>query len=74
MIVRPLIMLSKNMEQVEKGELVVTVTNTASDEIGHLIQKFGNMVHKLNTMINEVYKSKIARQKYEMKALQAQIN
>ncbi|WP_051475405.1 sensor histidine kinase [Bacillus sp. J37] len=73
-IVRPLIMLSKNMEQVEKGELVVTVTNTASDEIGHLIQKFGNMVHKLNTMINEVYKSKIARQKYEMKALQAQIN
>lgn len=73
-VVRPLIMLSKNMEQIEKGELVVTVTNTSSDEIGNLIQKFGNMVHKLQTMINEVYKSKIARQEYEMKALQAQIN
>ncbi|MCM3160758.1 sensor histidine kinase [Metabacillus litoralis] len=73
-VVRPLIMLSKNMEQIEKGELIVTVTNTASDEIGNLIQKFGDMVHKLQTMINEVYKSKIARQEYEMKALQAQIN
>jgi two-component system sensor histidine kinase YesM len=73
-VVRPLIMLSKNMEQIENGELVVTVTNTASDEIGNLIQKFGNMVHKIQTMINEVYKSKIARQEYEMKALQAQIN
>jgi two-component system sensor histidine kinase YesM len=32
------------------------------------------MVHKLQEMINEVYKSKIAKQEYEMKALQAQIN
>jgi len=67
-------MLAKNMEQIERGDLSVTVTTTATDEIGSLIQKFGNMVHKLQDMINEVYKSKIAKQEYEMKALQAQIN
>ena len=62
------------MEQIESGDLSVTVKTTATDEIGSLIQKFGNMVHKLQDMINEVYKSKIAKQEYEMKALQSQIN
>ncbi len=72
--VRPLEKLEKNMELIEKGDLSVTVTNTSTDEIGHLIRRFTNMVHKLQEMINEVYKSKIAEQQYEMKALQAQIN
>jgi len=72
--VRPLEKLEKNMELIEKGELSVTVTNSSTDEIGNLIRRFSNMVHKLQDMINEVYKSKIAQQEYEMKALQAQIN
>lgn len=72
--VRPLEKLEKNMELIEKGELSVTVTNSSTDEIGNLIMRFTNMVHKLQEMINEVYKSKIAEQQYEMKALQAQIN
>ncbi len=72
--VRPLEKLEKNMELIEKGDLSVTVTNTSTDEIGNLIRRFSNMVHKLQEMINEVYKSKIAQQEYEMKALQAQIN
>lgn len=73
-VVRPLEKLAKNMEQIEAGDLSVTVTNSATDEIGNLIRQFGSMVHKLQDMINEVYKSKIAQQEYEMKALQAQIN
>ncbi|GKU81987.1 sensor histidine kinase [Niallia sp. NCCP-28] len=73
-VVRPLEKLAKNMEQIEKGDFSVTVINTSTDEIGHLIRQFGNMVHKLQTMIDEVYNSKIAQQEYEMKALQAQIN
>lgn len=72
--VRPLEKLEKNMEQIERGDLTVNITNSATDEIGNLIRQFGNMVHKLQDMINEVYKSKIAQQEYEMKALQAQIN
>lgn len=72
--VRPLEKLEQNMELIEKGDLSVTVTNSSNDEIGNLIQRFSNMVHKLQEMIDEVYKSKIAKQEYEMKALQAQIN
>ncbi|SHS41878.1 Two-component system sensor kinase [Mycobacteroides abscessus subsp. abscessus] len=72
--VRPLEKLEKNMELIEKGDLSVTVTNSSTDEIGNLIRRFTNMVHKLQEMIDEVYKSKIAEQQYEMKALQAQIN
>lgn len=73
-VVRPLEKLSKNMEEIEKGDLTVSVFNSGTDEIGSLIEQFGNMVNKLKNMINQVYKSKIAQQKYEMKALQAQIN
>ncbi|GAB2562799.1 sensor histidine kinase [Gracilibacillus alcaliphilus] len=73
-VVRPLEKLSKNMGQVEKGDLSVTIHNKGTDEIGSLIHQFGQMVYQLNHMINQVYKSKIAEQKYEMKALQAQIN
>ncbi|GGP08544.1 putative two-component sensor kinase [Oceanobacillus neutriphilus] len=73
-VVRPLEKLSKNMEKIEKGDLTVSVFNSGTDEIGNLIKQFGNMVNKLNDMIDQVYKSKIAQQEYEMKALQAQIN
>lgn len=72
--VRPLEKLEQNMELIESGDLSVTVTNSSTDEIGNLIKRFSNMVHKLQEMIDEVYKSKIAKQEYEMKALQAQIN
>ena len=74
LIVRPLEELALNMEQVESGDLSVTVRQNSTDEIGHLIQRFGDMVAKLKYLIDEVYKSKIAEQEYEMKALQAQIN
>lgn len=73
-VVRPLEKLEKNMEQIEAGNLSITVTSSSTDEIGRLIQRFGNMVQQLQHLINEVYKSKIAQQQYEMKALQAQIN
>lgn len=73
-VVRPLDELIRNIEQIEEGDLTVSVRNDSTDEIGHLIQSFSDMVERLNYMVNEVYKSKIAQQEYEMKALQAQIN
>lgn len=72
-IVRPLEKLYANMKQIESGDLTVTVTHESTDEIGHLIKRFRKMVNRLKYLIDEVYKSKITQQKYEMKALQAQI-
>lgn len=73
-IVKPLELLSKNMNNIENGDLSINVITKYDDEIGKLIKSFNSMVKKLNYLINEVYKSKIAQQKYEMEALQAQIN
>ncbi|WP_127837520.1 cache domain-containing sensor histidine kinase [Clostridium prolinivorans] len=73
-IVRPLRALHNNMKLIEQGDLTITVKQTSSDEIGHLIQAFSHMVERLKYLIDEVLRSKIALQEYEMKALQAQIN
>ncbi|NLI90392.1 MAG: sensor histidine kinase, partial [Epulopiscium sp.] len=73
-LVRPLERLSNNMQQIESGDLTITVTDNSKDEIGHLIRSFGQMVNQLKYLIDEVYKGKITQQEYEMKALQSQIN
>lgn len=73
-VVRPLNNLIENMDRIQEGNLSVDVKGDSDDEIGHLINRFGEMVERLNYLVNEVYKSKIAQQRYEMKALQAQIN
>ena len=73
-VVRPLRALYDNIKLIEQGDLSITVEQTSTDEIGHLIRAFGHMVERLKYLINEVLHSKIAQQEYEMKALQAQIN
>lgn len=66
--------LTKNMKEMDMEHLEVTVKSDSEDEIGILINSFHSLIVKIKTLIQEVYKSEIARRKYEMKALQAQIN
>lgn len=66
--------LTENMKAVESGNMEITVTSDAADEVGNLIRGFGNMINRINQLINEVYKGKISQKEAEMKALQAQIN
>lgn len=66
--------LTKNMKEMDMEHLEVTVKSDSEDEIGILINSFHRLIIKIKTLIQEVYKSEIARRKYEMKALQAQIN
>ena len=73
-VVQPLVRLIQNIDQIEGENLQVVVKEESRDEIGHLIQSFSRMMERLNTLVNEVYKSRISQQEYEMKALQAQIN
>lgn len=74
MIVRNIEKLTQNMKDVKRGNLEVTVTSDSQDEIGELIQGFGDMVERIKTLIEKVYEGKISLKEYEMKALQAQIN
>ena len=73
-VVQPLTRLIQNIDQIEGENLQVVVRGESRDEIGHLIQSFSRMMERLNTLVNEVYKSRISQQEYETKALQAQIN
>ncbi|MBR6404467.1 MAG: sensor histidine kinase [Eubacterium sp.] len=66
--------LTDNMKAVEAGDYEVKIHSDSKDEIGTLIRGFGNMVDRINTLINEVYKGKLSQKEAEMKALQAQIN
>lgn len=75
-IVRPLEDLTRNMQTIEEGKLTVTLARTPArtDEIGILIERFSSMVERQRYLVNEVYRNKIEKQAYELKALQAQIN
>ncbi len=66
--------LAKNMKKVQSGELVLDITDKYNDEIGELIGDFGQMLDKINQLIQEVYLSKISQKEYELRALQQQIN
>lgn len=73
-VVRPLRELIRNIDRIQEGNMTVEAQEESEDEFGLLINRFGKMVDRLNHLVNEVYKSKILQQQYEMKALQAQIN
>lgn len=60
-----------------KNENIVLDTkliDTHNDEIGYLARSYNDMVVRINTLIKDVYKAKIDKKEYELKALQAQIN
>lgn len=66
--------LQKNMKAVEQGDFTIHVTSEAKDEIGDLIRGFGTMTNQMNHLVNKVYEGQLKQRKYEMQALQAQIN
>ena len=59
-VVQPLARLIQNIDQSEGENLQVVVQEESRDEIGHLIQSFSRMMERLNTLVNEVYKSRIS--------------
>ena len=73
-VVRDIERLRDNMQAVEEGNMELTVTSDAKDEVGSLIRGFGSMLGEINRLIHEVYESKLIQRKSEMTALQAQIN
>ena len=74
MVVNRIEELTENMKDMDIEHLEVTVKNNSEDEIGILINSFDKLIVKIKTLIQEVYKSEILKRKYEMRALQAQIN
>lgn len=73
--------LARNMGKIRDGKFEVLVDSDSKDEIGELTSGFKLMIHRINSLIEEVYKSEvrvkdliIKKKESEIRALQSQIN
>jgi two-component system, sensor histidine kinase YesM len=78
-IVKPLGKLTGAMKLVEKGEFkkakqLIPSIQTANDEIGYVVDVFGQTTNRLDTLIETEYEANIRRRDAEYKALLLQIN
>ncbi|MDT9025628.1 sensor histidine kinase [Rossellomorea yichunensis] len=78
-IVKPLGKLTGAMKLVEKGEFkkakqLIPSIKTANDEIGYVVDVFGQTANHLDTLIETEYEANIRRRDAEYKALLLQIN
>lgn len=73
-IIRPMNLLIKKMQRMEKGGIGVTIESDRGDEFGYVYRTFNRMSQEIKNLINTVYKKQIATKDAEIKALQAQIN
>ncbi len=71
---RPLFLLSHNINKVRKGNLDVKIDLDRTDVIGKLADNFNKMVTEIKELLNKVKDDQQEIRKYELKALQAQIN
>ncbi|MDI4643759.1 sensor histidine kinase [Cohnella hashimotonis] len=72
-MIRQIYKLNNWMRRVEEGELELRIKSTSMDEIGELTRRFGNMLQRINELINEGYKNKIKQKEAELSALKSQI-
>lgn len=78
-IVKPLGALTGAMKLVEKGDFkkakqLIPSIKTANDEIGYVVDVFGQTTNRLDTLIETEYEANIRRRDAEYKALLLQIN
>ncbi len=73
-ITKPLSRLVKSMKLVQEQQYDTIVEDIRYDELGALTQTYNQMIAKINTLINEVYVTKLQEKKAQFAALQNQIN
>ncbi|NOU91762.1 HAMP domain-containing protein [Paenibacillus sp. LMG 31456] len=73
-LLRPLHVLVTAMQRLREGNLRVEISKTSNDEFAFLAESFNKMVADIQSLIQEVYISKLSEKEAELKALQAQLN
>ncbi len=66
--------LSEKISLIKNGELSIRLHSEQRDEIGNLTNDISDMTERLDSLIHTVYEKEIKQKKFELKALQAQIN
>ena len=73
-VVKPLKKLEKYMVQVNPDNMDQRMEIPTDDEIGHLSMKFNQMMDRIRNLKEQVIEEQEDKRKYELQALQAQIN
>jgi len=73
-IQKPLGEMVKSFGLMESGDLSIAISHSRDDEFKYLYISFNEMVRKLKTLIDQVYKQRIFMQDAQLKQLQSQIN
>lgn len=74
-ITRPIKSLELSMKEVEKGNFAhVALEVRENNEIGRLSRKFNSMTREIQKLMEESEREQRAKRRYELKALQSQIN
>ncbi|MBS4205537.1 sensor histidine kinase [Lederbergia citrea] len=73
-VTKPVIELSKAMENVSEDNFNVKINTNGSDEIGILNRKYKEMIGRIRDLIEKDYKREIEKKDAQFLALQAQIN
>lgn len=73
-ISRPIRRLELSMKSVERGDFNLTVSGEGPLEIKHLADRFNIMIGTIKQLMNRIVTEQESKRKYELEALQAQIN
>ncbi len=73
-IADPLRKLVSAMDEVQKGNLSVSINDRCSDEIGEVTRNFNAMLHEIKNLMENVRIQEKQKRKAEIATLQAQIN
>ncbi|WP_251550300.1 sensor histidine kinase [Neobacillus muris] len=73
-ITRPILRLTKTMQQAGEGSLTLNPDISSVTELRELNSTYNQLVKETNHLIQMVYQKEILRNRSELKALQAQIN
>ncbi|WP_419871221.1 cache domain-containing sensor histidine kinase [Candidatus Pristimantibacillus sp. PTI5] len=73
-ISRPIKRLEMSMKSVERGDFDMTVSGEGPLEIKHLADRFNIMIGTIKQLMNRIVTEQESKRKYELEALQAQIN
>ena len=63
-----------HVKKVKDGNFEIQIAESSQDEIGELARNINKMLRKIQTLIDEVYKSKLDKKSLELDLLQSKIN
>jgi len=70
----PIRKLVKSMSHLETGNFKIKLDYRRKDEFSYLIDKYNEMVNKIEDLVGKLYITEVNKKDAELKALQAQIN